>query len=210
MLVIFDCDGVLVDSEPLAIRANREYFTRYGWEITEAESVALFTGVSLGRMKELVEAKLGHPIPEDWHVDFSRIMTALFDAELQAVPGVSELLATLECSRCVASSGSHEKIEHSLRLTHLYDYFEGRIFSASDVERGKPAPDLFLFAASSLGFDPGDCVVIEDSVPGVRAGLAAGMKVLAYSGSVTSARTLRATGATVFDVMEDVPQLLFS
>jgi len=205
-LVIFDCDGVLVDSERLAVRTEVEALAKLGWPLSEQEVIERFVGRSPTHMQAEIERHFGGPI------DFDRLIIqrheAVFERELRAVDGVAALLDALQTPTCVASSGTHDRIARSLELVGFADRFAGRIFSASDVLRGKPAPDLFLHAATVLGAKPARCAVIEDSVPGVEAGCAAGMSVFAFAGSVTSASTLARPGVTVVDTMHELLVLL--
>jgi HAD superfamily hydrolase (TIGR01509 family) len=212
-LVVFDCDGVLVDSERLSIRVDRVYLERLGWPMGDAEIIERFVGRSDADMRAEIEAHLGGPIPADIEDEFARLYRATFDAELTAVDGIVEALDAIVARglrTCVASSGSHEKIRRSLELTGLSGYFGERIFSATEVTNGKPAPDLFLHAAATLGAEPGRCAVVEDSVHGVRAALDAGMAAFAYTGGVTPARALAAAGDGVvtFDDMRALPALV--
>jgi HAD superfamily hydrolase (TIGR01509 family) len=207
-LVIFDCDGVLVDSERLAIKVDVEVLARLGWQMTEADAVEQFVGISMAQVRAKVESRLGRSLPPRWEDEFNRCLRERFLSDLRPVDGVVQALDAIEQDTCVASSGTHEKIRFSLSLTGLYPRFEGRIFSASDVSRGKPAPDLFLHAAARMDVSPQECVVVEDSAPGVAAALAAGMRVLAYSGGVTPASRLSLPGAILFDNMRRLPELL--
>jgi len=207
-LLILDCDGVLVDSEPIANRVLNEALNDLGIAIGLDESAARFTGLSLASCAERVEQMLGAPLPESFLPDLERRTAKAFDRRLQPVRGVADLLSTIDWPRCVASSGSHRKIRHSLKIAGLARWFPDRaIFSADDVSQGKPAPDLFLLAARRLGFEPERCVVVEDSVPGVTAALAAGMTVYGYA-ERTAPRKLRAAGATVFTRMHELADLL--
>jgi HAD superfamily hydrolase (TIGR01509 family) len=211
-LVIFDCDGVLVDSERLAIRVDAQYLERLGWPMTDAEIVERFVGRSDADMRAIIEAQLGGPIPVDIDAEFERLYRETLDAELEAVDGIADVLDALAAAGmpvCVASSGSHGKIARSLAKTDLAHHFGNRIFSATDVVHGKPAPDLFLHAASTLGASPVRCAVVEDSAHGVSAAIAAGMHAFAYAGGVTPATRLRAAGdAVVFHEMRELPALL--
>ena len=209
-LVIFDCDGVLVDSERLAIRVDAEFLAEMGWVMTEAEAAERFVGLSMVQVRHQVESHFGRTLPPEWEDEFQERLREAFVSELVPVQGIVEALDAIRHDTCVASSGTHEKIKFSLTLVGLYDRFAGRIFSATEVPRGKPAPDLFLHAAQRMRADPSQCVVIEDSVPGVTAALAAGMRVLAYAGGVTAAGKLERRGAVVFDDMRDLPALLDS
>ena len=205
-LVIFDCDGVLVDSERLAVRTEVEILSSLGWELGEPEVIERFVGRSARYMQEEIERRIGRGI--DWESEFELHYRRVFELELQPVEGVVDMLDRIRVPICVASSGSHEKIRFSLGLTGLLDRFGDRIFSVDDVENGKPAPDVFLHAADRMGVLPEKCAVVEDSVSGVSAGLAAGMTVFAFAGGVTSASKLSLDGAVVFDRMSELPGLL--
>jgi HAD superfamily hydrolase (TIGR01509 family) len=211
-LIIFDCDGVLVDSEPIANRILVEALDDVGYEIALDEAVARFVGRSMAAVVGMVEADLGRPLPEGF-IDALQARTfAAFERDLTAMPGVDEVLAGLVVPVCVASSGSPDKIAHSLSLTGLERIFDGNLFSAAMVARGKPAPDLFLHAAKEMKVAPGSCLVVEDSVPGVEAARAAGMAVLGFVGgghadAALGAR-LRAAGATVFSDMADLVAMI--
>jgi HAD superfamily hydrolase (TIGR01509 family) len=207
-LVIFDCDGVLVDSERLAVRTEAQILDALGWPLTEADIVTRFVGRSASYMQAEIERHLGRAV--DWETEFEVRYREVFTAELTPVPGVVEALDAIALPVCVASSGSHEKMRFTLGLTGLLDRFEGRIFSADEVANGKPAPDIFLHAAERMGAVPGRCAVVEDSISGVTAGLAAAMAVYAYAGGVTSAAQLSLNDAVVFDDMDALPTLLTS
>lgn len=212
MPVIFDCDGVLVDSEPVANRILCEELNRLGLSFTLEESEATFMGRSWAHCVEIVTERLGGPPPASFAQGYrGRLFAAFAAGDVPAVPGMARALDDLEAAgvpSCVASSGDHERIRRGLRSAGLHDRFgDDRIFSATDVGRGKPFPDLFLHAAERMGFDPAATVVVEDSVPGVRAALAAGMRVLGYAGR-TPAATLESAGAQVFREMAALPELV--
>lgn len=207
-LVIFDCDGVLIDSERLAVRTEAQILAGLGWPLSEAEITERFVGRSQQYMHHEVERHLGHPI--DWEVEFTPRYREVFERELVPVDGVVDALDRISVATCVASSGSHEKMAFTLGITGLHHRFAGRIFSVDDVERGKPAPDVFLHAAREMGVEPAHCAVVEDSVSGVQAALAASMAVFAFCGGVTPASKLRLDGAVVFDDMSSLPDLLCS
>ena len=206
-LVIFDCDGVLVDSERIAVRVDAQMLAELGWPLSEQEIVERFMGRTTEDMIRTIEAELDDLEP-GWHVEFDRRYMAALEAELAPVDGVVEALDAIDLPTCVASSGSHEKLRFTLGHTGLYPRFEGRIFSAHDVARGKPAPDLFLHAARSLGADPAACAVVEDSRHGVEAGRAAGMRVFAYGGGLAPRDQLAGPSTVVFDDMRELPRLL--
>lgn len=206
-LVIFDCDGVLVDSEHISIGLEAEALTELGLPMTPDECYEQFLGLSVEKMMTIVEERLGHPIPDGWE---ERLVARVYDAfekDLQPIPGVIEALDAIEVDTCVASSGTHERLKLALSVTSLYERFEGRIFSATEVERGKPAPDLFLHAASEMGHAPNNCCVVEDSQPGVEAARAAGMHVFAYA-AMTPPHLLAGSNTTLFSEMRELPGLL--
>jgi HAD superfamily hydrolase (TIGR01509 family) len=207
-LVIFDCDGVLVDSERLAVRVESALLTELGWPLTEAEVSERFMGRSEAYMRAEIAAHLGDRLQPGWEDEFEPRYRRAFEAELTAVDGVPEMLARVSLPSCVASSSTHKWLRFVLRLTGLYEQFEGRIFSATEVANGKPAPDLFLHAADRMGASPSGCVVVEDSRYGVEAARAAGMRVLAFWGGLTPVEFLRGPNTVVFEHMRDVPGLL--
>lgn len=207
-LVIFDCDGVLVDSERLSVEIDRRVLADLGWDLTQEEIVHRFVGRSAAHFRAEIEEHRGRPLPDDWEEPYQRWYVEAFERELAPVPGILEALDGIVVPTCVASSGSHEKIRRTLGLTGILPRFQGRIFSADDVSAGKPAPDLFLHAASALGVDPARCVVIEDSRFGVEAARAAGMRSFGYAGGLTPAEWLTGDGTTVFDDMAELPALL--
>jgi HAD superfamily hydrolase (TIGR01509 family) len=206
-LVIFDNDGVLVDSEPHAQRVEAALLTELGWPITPQACFARFLGRSIAAIRALVEAELGRPLPDDFERRFHARLFEAFQGTLRPVPGVVEALARIVMPTCVASSGTHERIRVSLTAAGLFGRFAGRIFSADDVARGKPAPDLFLHAARAPGVDPADCAVIEDSEAGVAAANAAGMTAFGFA-AVTPAARLRAASGGVFSSMTELPARL--
>jgi HAD superfamily hydrolase (TIGR01509 family) len=207
-LVIWDCDGVLIDSERLAIRTESQILTELGWPLSEADVVELFVGRSSRYMQTVVEEHLGHPI--DWRVQFELRMREVSERELVAVEGVIDALDAIDIPGCVASSSGHAMLHFKLGLTGLAERFAGRIYSADDVAHGKPDPAVFLFAAASMKVPPERCAVIEDSVSGVEAGVAAGMSVFAFTGSVTSAEKLQRKGVILFRSMHALPELLMN
>ena len=207
-LVIFDCDGVLVDSEKIAVRIDAKMLAELGWPMTEDEVVERFVGRSYADMEQAIGDYLGSPLPAGWHEPYRDLYREAFERELAPVDGVVAALDALTLPSCVASSTSHEGLRHTLGLTGLYERFAGRIFSASEVARGKPAPDLFLHAARSLGVEPRRCVVVEDSRYGVAAARAAGMRAFGYCGGLTPAEWLAGPGTVVFDDMRQLAGLI--
>jgi HAD superfamily hydrolase (TIGR01509 family) len=212
-LVIFDCDGVLVDSERLTVAVEARLLTELGWPITAEEVVRRFVGGSSEAMLTEVERHLGADLTTEFDRRSTEEIVASFRAELQPVKGIRELVEALGqrgVPTCVASSGSHRKMELTLGLTGLRHLFDGRIHSASEVGRGKPWPDLFLHAARAMNVDPTRSVVIEDSVNGVRAAIAAGMTCYGFAGGLSPREDLRSTGAIVFDTMAELRDILLS
>lgn len=212
-LVIFDCDGVLVDSELLASRLLAEALAAEGYPVTAADCRIRFTGISIRSVIEIIEKERGMSLPADFEDRVRANDLAVFARELKAVPGIAQALARIPTAKCVASSGAPEKIRHSLTVTGLIGFFEPHLFSAHMVKRGKPAPDLFLFAAAAMSADAALCMVIEDSVAGVAAARAAGMPVLGFAGGGHAGdgygAMLKAAGAArVFDDMAELPALL--
>ena len=205
-LVIFDCDGVLVDTERIAVRIDVQVLAQLGWAVTEAEVVERFVGLSDGTMREAIEAHTGRRLAHDWEQEFQHLYRAAFAEHLTAVDGVVDALDGITHQTCVASSGTHEKMRFTLGLTGLLERFDGRIFSVSEVGRGKPAPDLFLHAAARMGVAPAACAVVEDSRFGVEAARAAGMRAFGYAGGLTPAHLL--AGSVVFTDMRELPRLL--
>jgi HAD superfamily hydrolase (TIGR01509 family) len=212
-LVIFDCDGVLVDSEPISNRVMASAITEAGLSMTAAEATRAFEGMRLQDIQTEVEGRLGRELPASWLADFELRRAAAFKTGLDAIPGVANVLARLRAADipiCVASQASREKMELTLGLTGLMPHFKANVlFSSRMVERGKPHPDLFLLAASSMGFDPARCVVVEDGILGIRGGLRAGMRVLGYAPHGDADRLAR-EGATTFRSMTELPELLGS
>ncbi|MFE9136929.1 HAD family hydrolase [Streptomyces sp. NPDC007355] len=209
-LVIFDNDGVLVDSEPISNTLLAGYLTELGHPTSFEESVRDYMGSAMHRIHELVEERSGQRLPADFDEIFHARVFAAFQAELEAVPGVEEVLKRLSRSGvpyCVASSGSHERIRVGHRKTGLDAWFRDEIvFSAEDVGRGKPSPDLFLHAAARMGVAPERCVVVEDSRLGVQAALAAGMDVYGFTAMTPEEKLFGAAG--FFRGMEELPAIL--
>lgn len=206
-LVIFDCDGVLVDSEPISNRVLAAAVTDLGLPMTAGESMAIFMGRRWDDSLARIEERLGRPVPADFTESYRAARDRALAAELEAVPGVAEAIARIPAERCVASSGAIEKTRFTLGHTGLLHLFEGRIFSGDEVEHGKPAPDLFLHAAESLGAQPARCAVIEDTLVGIAAARAAGMTAFGYCGH-HDAEPVAAAGAHPFAEMAALPGLL--
>ena len=212
-LVIFDCDGVLVDSEVVSCRAHAETLTRHGYPITAEQVLERFLGVSDHDARQTIEREMGRELPDDFEAQMKQAALQRYTGELGAIPNIGEAIGAIKLPKCVASSGTPEKIRHGLTCAGLYDQLAPHIFSATQVSRGKPAPDLFLFAAEQMKVHPSQCLVIEDSVPGVTGGRAAGMTVLGFHGGSHCqpghAEMLRAAGAALtFDDMRTLPDLI--
>jgi HAD superfamily hydrolase (TIGR01509 family) len=212
-LIIFDCDGVLVDSELVSCRAHAETLTRHGYPITADQVLDRFLGVSDREARLSIEAEINRKLPDDFESQVKHATLQFYAGDLRAISYVGEAIAAIGLPKCVASSGTPEKIRHGLTCAGLYDVLAPHIFSASQVKRGKPAPDLFLFAAEHMRALPARCLVIEDSVPGVTGAVSAGMTVLGFHGGSHCrpgyGDTLRAAGATrTFDDMRQLPALI--
>ncbi|MFD3695807.1 HAD family hydrolase [Streptomyces sp. NPDC058646] len=209
-LVIFDNDGVLVDSEPLANSILAGYLTEIGHPTSYEESLRDYMGSAMHRVHDLVRERTGAQLPAEFDETLYTRTFAAFERELKPVPGVEDVLGALTASGvgyCLASSGSHERIRVGHRAAGLDGWFEEEwIFSSDDVGRGKPAPDLFLHAARQMGVEPARCVVVEDSPLGVQAARAAGMDVFAFTAMLPAERLGDATG--FFGDMMQLPGLL--
>lgn len=210
-LVIFDCDGVLVDTEAISNRVMADAIGEAGLAMSVEEVTEAFEGMRLDDIAAAVEKRLGERLPEGRVIAFEERRAAEFRKGVQAVLGIVDALATIDAAglrRCVASQASQQKMELTLGLSGLIDHFEkGSLFSSRLVERGKPHPDLFLLAARSMGFEPAGCVVVEDGVLGARAGRLAGMEVLGFAPDGRGDRLAR-EGARTFESMAELPRLL--
>jgi len=206
--VIFDCDGVLVDSEPLAAATLAALLTELGLPTDVTDIDRDFKGRSWEHGVEVIRRRIGGPPPPRLRETYRERLFAAFETDLHAVAGIAEALDAIELPSCVASSGDHERIRRGLRAGGLLDRFgDERIFSVDDVAHGKPAPDLFLHAAERMGFEPASTAVVEDSPAGAEAGRAAGMTVFGYA-ERTPAAVLEAAGAVAFADMTELPGLL--
>jgi HAD superfamily hydrolase (TIGR01509 family) len=209
-LVIFDCDGVIVDSEPVSNRLVAEELTGLGWAMTAAEAERMFIGMNFEAMVPLVEARLGRRLPSDWADRLVDRLVVVLGGEVEAIPGAPDALRALSALGLpwrVASNSSHAEMRAKFGRLGIADLVAGRLHSHHDVARGKPAPDLFLAAAAAERAVPGECLVIEDSVPGARAAAAAGMDCLGFAPQSDGA-ALRSVGAVPFHSMFDLPALL--
>jgi HAD superfamily hydrolase (TIGR01509 family) len=206
-LVIFDNDGVLVDTELAANRVLAELLTSYGLPTSVDDSIQRFLGTSLPYVRTVSENLLGGPLPNSFEAAYHEGLFGVLENGLEPIPGVGRVLRKLQLPFCVASSGSVERIERTLRMAGLWFLFSGRAFSAETVGRSKPAPDLFLHAAQVVGVEPGRCVVVEDSPWGIQAANAAGMTSLGFSYRTPAERLSEATGGIFFS-MEELPGIL--
>lgn len=210
-LVLFDCDGVLVDTERLTVGVEARVLTELGWTITAQEVVDRWMGRSSAAQLADLESRLGAELAQRFDELTTAELHTTFERELTAVDGVVQLLDHLDeqgVATCVASSGTHDRMRRTLGITGLAGRFDGRVFSATEVSHGKPAPDLFLHAAAAMDVEPSSCAVIEDSVYGVRAGVAAGMTVYGFAGGLTPADALADAGAVTFEQMADLVDVL--
>lgn len=206
-LIIFDCDGVLVDSEPISNGVLAQMLTEQGLPTTLPQARREYQGLLLGDVLTLAEQKLGHPLPAGWLTRYERTRAAVFRRELRAVPGAADILRLVGRSRdvraCVASQGKLEKTRLTLGITNLAELIdEDAIFSAESVARGKPHPDLFQHAAKAMGFGPEECVVVEDTVIGVTAAVAAGMRVFGYCADSEELALRQAGAQTIHSLAE--------
>ncbi len=209
--VIFDCDGVLVDSERLMNREFSAMLNEIGLPYSAEQTTRTFMGRSMKSCMQIVEAQLGRPAPDDFLQVLDQRAYAVFERDLLAVEGVEAVLDLLDRAHtpyAVASSGSHEKMRKTLGITGMLPRLEGRITSATEVAHGKPAPDVFLLAAERLGVPASACLVIEDSLLGIEAALAAGMQVIGYAAMVSAADMVAAGATHVARTMAAVQELL--
>jgi HAD superfamily hydrolase (TIGR01509 family) len=209
-LVIFDCDGVLVDSETIAHRALAQALNELGMSLTLEDAFALFRGNTTAQSVAIIEERLGRKLAEDFFPVWREGLYELFrQVPVKPIRGVVEALGALKIPTCVVSNGTLRKMQTTLGVTGLLPRFEGRLFSADMGIAGKPAPDLFLAAAKTLGATPARTVVVEDSPTGVEGAIAAGMAVLGYGGEdYTDPEELKSAGAYVFHDMRELPALL--
>jgi len=207
-LVIFDCDGVLVDSELITNRVFTKMLNELGVAVSKEEAFERFVGRSLAQCLEMIASLLGREVPADFVRQYHQRSEAALKSELKAVPGVETALEAIQVPYCVASNGSHEKMQTTLGITGLLPKFKDKLFSVSEVARGKPFPDVFLHAAAKSAVAPADCVVIEDTSTGVSAGVAAGMTVYGYCAHTPAHRLIAAGAHGTFERMSDLPELL--
>ncbi|HEY0799470.1 MAG TPA: HAD-IA family hydrolase [Steroidobacteraceae bacterium] len=207
-LVIFDCDGVLVDSELITNRIFAGMLNELGIPISLDEVFEQFVGRSMPQCLEMVESLLGRPVPDEFVQAYQKRSAAALRSELKAVPDIEMALATVGIPYCVASSGTHEKMNTTLGVTGLLPSFRGKMYSVTEVARSKPFPDVFLYAASQSGVAAAACAVVEDTPTGVRAGVAAGMTVFGYCALTPKHQLIEAGAHRTFDRMRDLPDLL--
>jgi HAD superfamily hydrolase (TIGR01509 family) len=208
-LVIFDCDGVLVDTEPVANRVLRDQLDAIGLAMPLDEVIRTFVGRSKADCLAIASRLMGRPLPPGFGDEWDRAFDAALERETRAIEGIVEVLRDFPIPYCVASNGEPDRMRLALRAAGLMPLVEGRLFTASEVPRPKPAPDLFLHAARSMGEAPEHSAVVEDTVTGVKAAVAAGMRVYAFAGAAhAEAQALRAEGAIVFREMRALRELL--
>lgn len=205
--IIFDCDGVLVDSEATSIGVIVDLAKDAGYQLDLDAAIQEFSGQSLQYCFDYIAERSPQALPDNITNEYRHRTYQAFKTDLKAIPGIHQLVKRLSIPFCVASNAPREKIELNLGLLNLIAFFEGKIFSAYDRQKWKPDPDLFLYAAQSMGFQPHECAVIEDSVAGVTAAVAGGFDVFGYA-SARTAKQLETAGATLFFDMNLLDQLL--
>ena len=206
--IIFDCDGTLVDSEAITNQVIAEMASELGIEMTGEEASATFGGKTLDGVVYKMRELSGNDLPNDWLPRLIQRVNESWESKLRPVKGVKELLEKIKIPVCVASNGEPMHVRHSLRLTKLYDFFDENVFTASEVSKPKPSPELFLYAAKKMGFKPSECVVIEDSVTGVTAAVNAKIVVYGIINNLFSEKQLKNAGAIPFKSMDELPTLL--
>ncbi|OHX63936.1 HAD family hydrolase [Flammeovirga pacifica] len=208
--IIFDCDGVLVDSESITMKVFIELFEKYGATMTYKEALDKFVGKAFNQILEAIENEYKVALPSDFETQFRERTFAAFQSEIQPIEGIKEVLAQLDVPFAVASNGPMTKMKLNLTTTGLIQYFDGRMFSAYDLKAWKPNPKLFIHAAEQLGFTPQDCLVIEDSLSGVEAAINGGFQVLAYVDKGHDASKFQQKGIPTFSQMKEVLQIINS
>jgi len=207
-LVIFDCDGVLVDSERLAVDIDQQILAEFGLPMSREEVIRRFMGQMEGLRDLAIEEHIGRSLTAAERDRMELMFEQRCVADLRAVDGIPHVLEQITQATCVGSNSKPDSLRWKLDLCGLLGRFNGHIFSAAQVQNGKPAPDLFLFAAQTMGVEPAQCLVVEDSPSGVRAARAAGMRVLAYLGGMVAPEVLEGAGTVLFDDMRALPQLI--
>ena len=206
--IIFDCDGTLVDSEAITNQIIAEMASELGIEMTGEEASATFGGKTLDGVVYKMRELSGNDLPNDWLPRLIQRVNESWESKLMPVKGVKKLLEKIRIPICVASNGEPTHVRHSLKLTKLYDFFDEKIFTASEVSTPKPSPELFLYAAKKMGFEPSECAVIEDSITGVSAAVNAKIDVYGIVNNLFSEEQLRNSGAIPFKSMDELPELL--
>ena len=207
-LIIFDCDGVVVDSEPIGNRVFRQFLEELGLSFSEQQIYERFLGRALADSLVVVESLLGRRVPPASVARYKKTRDQTMAEEVRAVEGVMEIIRGLTVPYCIASAGDHDKMRATLGATGLLPLFEGRIFSTSEVPRAKPAPDVFLHAAAVMGIEPARTAVVEDTVNGVTAARAAGMTAYGYAGLTPAAKLAEAGAHVTFTHMRELGALL--
>ncbi|HEX5306632.1 MAG TPA: HAD family phosphatase [Dyella sp.] len=207
-LVIFDCDGVLIDSERITNRVFARMLGELGLTVSDEYMAEQFFGRSAAESVRRAEQLLGRPLPEDFEERYGARSRAVLAREVTLMPGVADMLAAIDLPCAIASNGLRVKMEVTLRATGLLPRFDGCWFCIDDVAHGKPAPDLYLLAAHRFNARPAHCVVVEDSPTGIAAGVAAGMTVIGYAAHTPAERLVAAGAQLVFDDMAHLPALL--
>lgn len=206
--ILFDCDGVLVDSEPIALSTLVNLANRFGVDIDLEFATQYFKGNSFKEVMAIIELFRKKPLPNNFEQTYRKTTFDRFQKELKPIPGITELIPQLKIPFAVVSSGPRNKIRHNLKLTGLIDHFEENIFSCYDLQKWKPNPAIYIHAAKKMGFDPKECLIIEDSLMGVQAGVASGASVYAYAAHAHNKEALQATGAKLFYNMSDLLEIL--
>ena len=205
--IIFDCDGTLVDSEPLTNKVIAEMAGELGIIMTWEEATKLWGGKTIDAVVYGMKEMSGNDLPDDWVPRLVQNVSNAYKHDLVPMDGISEVLDSLTIPTCVASNGRPGHVENSLKITGLYKYFKDKVYTASEVAHPKPAPDLFLYAVDKMDFPKEECVVIEDSIPGVTAAVRAGIRVLGLV-KMSSEKELEEAGAEPFTNMRELPKLL--
>ncbi len=208
-LLIFDCDGVLVDTEPISARILAQELRNLGLNLSNEQAIVLFKGGSLKDAFDYASEQLNKPMPDNLEAIYRKKCFEAFKTEMEPIKGIHDVLDKLKTrTKCVASNGPKNKIKFNLAVCKIEHHFAENIFSAYDIQRWKPAPDLFLYAAKTMGFEPEQCTVIEDSDHGIVAAREAGMKVFGYNENGNAMDEFKSLGATPFQHMSELPSLL--
>jgi len=206
--VIFDCDGVLVDSERISARVFAQLLAELGLSLRQEDMFEHFVGLSMTQCLDRIAEMLGRPPPPGLVAAYDRHTRAALEHEVEPVPGIEAALDRIALPYSVASNGEHDKMRITLGVAGLWSRFEGRIFSAEDVERPKPAPDVYLLAAQRSGVAASECLVVEDTPTGVTAARAAGMTVFGFAALMPAGRLREAGADLIFDDMRSLPDLI--